>query len=77
LDRLDALKQNFDAERLGDVIIGAEREADDLIHLFRLGAQDDNRDVARLSPARSSRQTSRPGKNRQHRSRIMRSGNSV
>ena len=43
--RLDALNQHLDAERLGDVIICPEAVADDLIGLFGLGGQHDDRDI--------------------------------
>jgi len=39
-------------ERLGDVVVGAELEADDLVDLLRLGGEHDDRDrAARPQPA--------------------------
>ncbi len=47
LQRLQPLDQHLDAERLGDVIVGTQREADDLVGLLGLGGEHQNRNVAR------------------------------
>ena len=47
LQRLDPLQQHLDAERLGHVVVGPHREADDLVGLLGLGGQHEDRDVAR------------------------------
>ncbi len=41
-----AADQLADRERLGDVVVGADLEADDLVHLGVLGGQEDDRNRA-------------------------------
>src|SRR5438552_2802770 len=47
-NRVDAFDQLAGTERLRDVIVGADLEADLLIDVPSLGRQQDHRDVARL-----------------------------
>ena len=47
LHRLDLLHQHLDAERLGDVVVRPQREADHLVGLLRLGGQHKDRQPAR------------------------------
>ncbi len=48
---LDAGYQLAGAEGLGDVVLGAQGEADHLVGLFVLRRQEDDRDVAQLANA--------------------------
>ena len=59
--RADARDQLVGAERLGDVVVGADLEADDAVGLLGARRHHDDRDGARWPrSARSARQTSRP-----------------
>ena len=49
--RLHPLDQQALAERLVDVVVGAEVEAEDLVDLLVLGGQDDHRQVGGLAQA--------------------------
>jgi hypothetical protein len=44
-DRLDARQQLALAERLGDVVVGAQLQAHDAVHLFLASGEDDDRQV--------------------------------
>ncbi len=43
LQGLDPLQQHLDAERLRDVVVGAQREADDLVGFLGLGGEHEDR----------------------------------
>ena len=45
-DRIDACDDLTHRERLGDVVVGAKLEADDLVYLRVLGREHDDRDAA-------------------------------
>ena len=45
----DALDQQALGERLGDVVVGAEAQAHELVHLLVLGGQEDDRHVGALA----------------------------
>src|SRR5713226_7027335 len=45
---LDALEQHLYTERLGDIIVGADGETNDLVGLLGLACQHQDRDVGRL-----------------------------
>ena len=49
--RLDALGQEALRERLGDVVVGADIEADHLVHLVVLRGEEDDREVRTLADA--------------------------
>ena len=48
-DSPDARRQLAPAERLGDVVVGAELEPEDAIELVAASSQHDDRDVAALA----------------------------
>ena len=47
--RLDAGHQLAGVEGLGHIVIGAQLQADDLVHVVGAGGEDDDGDVARLA----------------------------
>jgi len=77
LHGLDALQQHLDAERLGNIVVGPQRETDDLIGLLGLGAKDDNGDLARPFAGPQLAADLQAGQPGSIRSRITRSGSSV
>ena len=66
-DRLDPEQELARAERLHDVVVGADLEADDAVDLLALRGEHDHRQRAIVSPSRRSRrQTSSAGDVREH-----------
>ena len=50
LDGLNPLEKNLNAKRLGDIIVGSKREADELVGFLSLGRQHENWDFTGLFP---------------------------
>ena len=48
LDGLNPLEKDLNAKRLGDIIVGSKREADELVGFLSLGRQHENWDFAGL-----------------------------
>ena len=71
-DGLDPRDELARRERLGEVVVGAELEAEQLVELVVAGGEHHDRD--RASRARSSRVTSRPSSPGRPRSSTTRSG---
>ena len=50
LDGLNPLEKNLNAKRLGDIIVGSKREADELVGFLSLGRQHENWNFTGLFP---------------------------
>ena len=60
-DRLDPLDQQTLAEGLVHIVVGPKVEAEDLVDLFVLGGQDNDRDVRSLAQAAKHLHAIHPG----------------